>query len=292
MRKVEISDYEEAWKFSIDRVKIIQGDNKYRLYKSLQHQMMKEDASEYESERNDQLEIKINGQKLDTKINKIYLLNLFTNFDDELKLSARSILVEYLESHLKDVDYQDEFIMLNQSIDLINQGIFEDLCIESNDSKMMFALQPFTLKTLIKSSIAELYKNELHANDYDLTLNEKMILFFTVLNRISLKNQSRNYIVLVVIDELTSIIYEELISSSNANLQYVVFVNDLHCVVNYQDLYVVGKIKMDFSDEESIYENLVIEKGIAQDLEDSKRILSDYCNNPRKTTKFSCYLAE
>jgi len=117
MRKVEISDYEEAWKFSIDRVKIIQGDNKYRLYKSLQHQMMKEDASEYESERNDQLEIKINGQKLDTKINKIYLLNLFTNFDDELKLSARSILVEYLESHLKDVDYQDEFIMLNQSID-------------------------------------------------------------------------------------------------------------------------------------------------------------------------------
>jgi len=157
---------------------------------------------------------------------------------------------------------------------------------------MMFALQPFTLKTLIKSSIAELFKNELHANDYDLTLNEKMILFFTVLNRISLKNQSRNYIVLVVIDELTSIIYEELISSSNANLQYVVFVNDLHCVVNYQDLYVVGKIKMDFSDEESIYENLVIEKGIAQDLEDSKRILSDYCNNPRKTTKFSCYLAE
>ena len=156
MRKIEISDYEDTWSFSIERVKIVQGENKYRFFKALQHQLLKEDASEYESEQNQRNEMKINGQKYDTKTNKIFVLNPLSNFDEELKLTAKSLLVEYLDSQLKDVDYQDEFIMLNQSIEVINQELYDELSVESFETKLSFCLPSFTLKTLIKNTVAEI----------------------------------------------------------------------------------------------------------------------------------------
>lgn len=90
MRKIEIMDYEESWTFSIDRLKIIQGEKKYRLYRSLLHQLMKEETSEYESEINTKLEMRINGQEYDVKSNKIYQLGLFSNLDEEVKMSTKS----------------------------------------------------------------------------------------------------------------------------------------------------------------------------------------------------------
>lgn len=180
MRKIEITDYDDSWIFSIDRLKIIQGEKKYRLYRSLLHQLMKEEISEFESESNLQLEVRINGQKYDLKTNKIYQFGMFSNLDEEVKMSAKSLLVDYLDSQLKDVDYQDEFIMLNQSIEILNQELLDELNIESNDSKLVFRVPAFTLKTLIKNSVSEIYKNELHSNDYDFNIDEKFNVYFNI----------------------------------------------------------------------------------------------------------------
>ncbi len=292
MRKIEITDYDDSWVFSIDRLKIIQGEKKYRLYRSLLHQLMKEEVSEFESESKIQLEVKINGQKYDVKTNKIYQFSMFSNLDEEVKMSAKSLLVDYLDSQLKDVDYQDEFIMLNQSIEILNQELLDELSIESNDAKLCFRVPTFTLKSLIKSTVSEIYKNELHSNDYDFNVDDKFNVYFDIWNRIAEKNPSRNYIVLIVLDELIPTVYDKIKSLEINNLQFILFANRLHCNIDYQDVYMIGRMKIDFCDDESIFENLVIEKGFAQDLEDSKKILSDFCIYPRKTTKFSCYLAE
>lgn len=292
MRKIEITDYEESWSFSIDHLKIIQGEKKFRLYRSLFHQLMKEEMSEYESESNVRLDIKVNGQKYDVKTNKIYQFGIFSNLDEEIKMSAKSLLFDYLNSQLKEIDYQDEFIMLNQSIEIINQEVLDEMSLDVDDSKLAFKIPPFTLKTLIKSTVAEIYKNELHAIDYDFDLNEKFSIYFDIWNRIAVRNPSRNYIVLIVIDELTHIMYQNLKKLETSNLQFILFVDRLQCRVDYHDVYMTGKMKIDFSDEESVYGNLVIEEGFAQDLDDSKRILSDYCEYPRKTTKFTSFLAE
>lgn len=292
MRKIEITDYDDSWVFSIDRLKIIQGEKKYRLFRSLLHQLMKEEVSEFESESNLQLEIRINGQKYDVKTNKIYQFGMLSNFDEEVKMSAKSLLVDYLDSQLKDVDYQDEFIMLNQSIEILNQELLDELNIESNDSKLVFRVPAFTLKTLIKNTVSEIYKNELHSNDYDFGIDEKFNVYFGIWNRIAQKNPSRNYIVLVALDELIPNMYDKIKKLETTNLQFILFTDRLHCNVDYQDVYMIGKMKIDFCDDESVFENLVIEKGFAQDLEDSRKILSDYCVYPRKTTKFNSFLAE
>lgn len=202
------------------------------------------------------------------------------------------MLVDYLDSKLKDVDYQDEFIMLNQSIEILNQELLDEMSLESNDTKLVFRIPPFTLKTLIKNTVAETFKNNLHANDYDFSLKDKFDLYLNIWNRIAECNPSRNYIVLIVFEELSTYMYDEIKKSEQSNLQFILFIDRMNCTVDYQDVYMLGKMKIDFSDEESVFENLVIEKGFAQDLEDSRKILADYCAYPRKTTRFNSYLAE
>ena len=201
-------------------------------------------------------------------------------------------ILEYLDAQLKDVDYQDVFIMLNQSIELINQELLDEINVESNETRVAFSLQPFTLKSLIKNTIAEIYKNDLHACDFDLKLIEKIRLYLKTMVCIADKNQARHYFVLVVLDEMSPIIYDEIKGINKNNLQLIVFVNLINCIVEYQDIYMIGKLKMDFGDDESIYENLVIEKGIALDLPDSKRILVEYCKNPKGTSRFSSIFTE
>lgn len=284
-KEIIISDYGQSWCLYIDKIKIILGKDRYRFYRALKHQYLKEEKSEYEIELDSEMCIQINNQRFESKSNKLYVIDLNSNLDEELKLSSKSLFVEYLESKLKSIDYEDEFIMLNQSIDILNQSVLEEASISYNDTKIKFELPKFSFKTLIKNMSSIQLKNEIFSLDYDLKFDEKLELYLITISSIALENLSKNYILLLVVDKLPKSIYNKIKQILPNNLNIILFALNFEYDVEFKDIYIIDKFSLDLADDEGVYNHIVIEKGLEADLNSAYDRLVKICNPLNETKK-------
>lgn len=284
-KEIMLYDYNQNWCFSIDKIKIILGKERYRFFRALKHQFLKEEKSEYETSIDSELSIKVNNQRFDSKNYKLYLVDLNSNIDDEVKLSSKSMFTEFLESKLKAVDYEDEFIMLNQSIDILNQSTLEDISITFNDVKIIFELPKFSFKTLIKSLTSSQLKNDVFSLDYDLSLEEKLELYLNVIESIALENKTRHHTLVLVVDKLPKSIYNKIEQSLPDNLNIILFAHNFEYDVVYKDIFIIGNGSLDLSNDEDIYNHLVIDKGLAVDLDSVINTLIKMCSPLAETSK-------
>ena len=285
MKEIIIEDYNQKWCFSIEKIKIILGKDRYRFYRTLKHQLQKEDKSEYEIDVKPELLVKMNNQRIETKNQKMFIVDFDSNLDEEVKLSTKSLFIEYLESKLKMIDYDDEFIMLNQSIDVLNQSILEDVSIVSDEVKIIFELPKFSYKTLVKNIVSNQIKSNIYSFDFDLTLEEKLNLYLHVLKDLALENSLKNYMFVILLDHLPRKLYEKIYSQEINNLNIIVFAHSFDYDVKYQDIYLIGDKSIDLANDIDVYDHLVIEKGITVDLKSANDLLIKLCNPLNETSK-------
>lgn len=284
-KEIIISDYNQSWCLYIEKIKIILGKDRYRFYRALKHQYLKEEKSEFEIVSNSETHIKINNQRFDSKLYKLYIIDLNSNMDEEVKLSSKSLFIEYLESKLKCIDYEDEFIMLNQSIEILNQSILEEISILFNEAKIIFELPKYSFKTLIKNMSSAQLKNDVFSLDYDLTVEEKLELYLLIILSIAAENSGRNYILLLVLDKLPRSIYNKIKHVLPSNLNIILFAHNFEYDVDFKDIYIIDKFSLDLANEVDVYNHLVIDRGFEVDLDSVNNTLFKICNPLNETKK-------
>lgn len=275
MKLIQFEDNEEKWLFGIDKVKYVIGSNsnsKYRLYKMLQHLLNKEDQSDYENENNN-IKCLLNEQRLDLKVWKMYEYSNQSNLNDELKLSSKSLLVEYIESVFKEIDYEEMFIMLNESVKQFNFEFLNNCSLISESIELKLLLDEFTLKSLIKSMTPILLKEEMYANDFDLSNIEKIKLYIRIIDEIAHKNKNKEYLYIIQFEKVDHEFESMIHSIISDNLHILVFTNYISTKINYKDIYCVDRIKLDFAIEEELFQKLIIDCGTSYDIHDLHEML-------------------
>lgn len=102
-KEIMLYDYNQSWCFSIDKIKIILGKERYRFFRALKHQFLKEEKSEYETSIDSELSIKVNNQRFDSKNYKLYLVDLNSNVDDEVNYQVSQCLLNFLNQNSKQL---------------------------------------------------------------------------------------------------------------------------------------------------------------------------------------------
>lgn len=293
MNKITIQDYKDSWNINIDKFKVLYSKNqeeKYRIIRTLKHVIQKEEKSEYESTSSTPIDLIINEKKLDLKNLKMYIFTTESNFADDFKISSKSLISDYLESVLQNVEYTDEYQMLESSMKLFATELLSRFSIISKDNSLNFSMSTLSVKLIMKLIEIYLIKNEAYSLDFDFSLLEKLEFINELVKKISSIHIEQRILLIVLLDELDDKYYDLLSTHEIENLHILCFVNEVDCSVHMNDLFIIGKASLDFSDDEQLFEKMIIEQGLYNDLTELKFDISDKLRNKLETTKLINFL--
>lgn len=293
MNKITIQDYKDSWNINIDKFKVLYSKNqeeKYRIIRTLKHVIQKEEKSEYESTSSTPIDLIINEKKLDLKNLKMYMFTTESNFADDFKISSKSLISDYLETVLQNVEYTDEYQMLESSMKLFATELLSRFSIISKDNSLNFSMSTLSVKLIMKLIEIYLIKNEAYSLDFDFSLLEKLEFINELVKKISSIHIEQRILLIVLLDELDDKYYDLLSTHEIENLHILCFVNEVDCSINMNDLLIIGKSSIDFSDDEQLFEKLIIEQGLYNDLTELKIDISEKLRNKLETTKLINFL--
>lgn len=293
MNKITIQDYKDSWNINIDKFKVLYSKNqeeKYRIIRTLKHVIQKEEKSEYESTSSTPIDLIINEKKLDLKNLKMYMFTTESNFADDFKISSKSLISDYLETVLQNVEYTDEYQMLESSMKLFATELLSKFSIISKDNSLNFSMSTLSVKLIMKLIEIYLIKNDAYSLDFDFSLLEKLEFINELVKKISSIHIEQRILLIVLLDELDDKYYDLLSTHEIENLHILCFVNEVDCSINMNDLLIIGKSSIDFSDDEQLFEKLIIEQGLYNDLTELKIDISEKLRNKLETTKLINFL--
>lgn len=270
MELFRIKDYSNEWILEINHVKYIIGDNldsRYRLNRTIRHYLQKEEKSIYENECENQVLFEVNGKRVDPRIWKIYTISDGSDLDIDLKLGAKTITLDYLESKLMNIEYDENFIGVNQQLFAFNQEVMTRCDLSSNDVELTFGFEELTVRSLIKSLVPMLQKEEEQSKDYDLSIYEKISLYIQMIKAIAESNSDKEFLVILNCGLVSSRIIQTIDSLRLKNIRIIIFTNNFSTNIDFRDVYYLGNINLDFGNNQELYDKLVLNYGIAEDLE-------------------------
>lgn len=287
MNKLEIKDYESEWSINLGKVKIIINRNQehiYRLIRTLEHHFNKDNVSEYEESQKD-ISLKFNEKQINFKEFQLIEVNQNSNVDDELKVGVKSIVYRYLELKLENIEFTDEFNLLNQGFSIMTDEILKEFEVSELDTSINFKLPQLNKKTIIKLIDAYLIKEDCYALDFDLSLNEKIRLLIRLINQVTTLDKEKRYLVILRVNNLNEDIYKAINEVNSDFVNMIIIADQIECSVSVQDVFYVGSNKIDFSDDEDIFQNLVIDMGLFLDVDDAMSSLEIILKNRIETKK-------
>lgn len=108
MNKISIKFLNNNIEFSIDKYKFFLGKNyrfKHNLIRSLLRYFSKKVLSEYFENYNYKNFLRIDEKRIDTRGWKLFKIDSYFNLDDDLKMGTRSLMKNYFEVILQDIEY-------------------------------------------------------------------------------------------------------------------------------------------------------------------------------------------
>ena len=268
MKKVTIKNNNETWIFGVDRLKVIMDFNHsttYSMLKTIEFCMSKSSPSEYQEEN----QIKQFLEFDDCKIDKSYRLikvNLWDNFSDNIKLLSKTLMLEYLESCLLNVEIEDSFALLKSYLNQFSEEVLRGFAINFELACINFRINDLTSKMLLKFINAELLLDEISADDIDLSLEEKSMIFIKMIESIASKTSEKTYIVIFDHLLLNSRIICQM-RNSMTNLHFLVLANCSLAGVNLDEVFVSARANLDLGIEEDVYQKCVVEYGLEPDMQ-------------------------
>jgi hypothetical protein len=262
----------------MNKTKYIYGSNhvdKYDVLNQIRSQFYNLPTTEYGEETFASCVLLIDGKQLDLKRWKLLELNHLIDFHAETKLSSKSILYQYVESYLMDVEFKPLVTTINALLADLSSEIFENASELIEEICVLPKFVEMTSKQLIKLIEVEIIQNELRSSIHDLNYNDLAVLQFKIMAEIAKKNPTKNYLILV---DLPILPFEllNLLESHQINNLYAL-TNLYHSMpVEVKKVINIDKRVIDFADDIALYNEvlMLIECGIQ--FEDLNELLSDY----------------
>ncbi len=284
MNLLEISYNHIKYPIQLDQCKVLIGNNhplKYLLMKTLFHIIEKESFSDYEEEHNTSASVLFNEQKLEAKRWSCYLAHAWFDFNEDIKLGSKSLLTQYTESALREIEFEDSFNMLNQSIQALNDDFIQEKTSKQvGNYNLDISLKGINIKNLVKMLQARILLDDCEIIDNDLDYFSKIKFQFILVNSIAKKNMEKNFLVVVEVSSLNEETYDYLTKEIAKNMYILILTDDLRCKVDYHNIAIIGKEFIDLNDECALFEKMIVEYGIENDTDALISKLNELFSNP------------
>lgn len=265
MNKLVFKKGNIQFSFNINHIKYCVGLNyqsKYELKKIIFEYFHNTKITEYSENNTGKALISIDNLEINKKNSLFYYVHHQYSLQDDLKLSTKSLISKYLEILLSQIDYNDTI----QSINILLESFALEL--DSQIITSQFITQ--TPKSLLKLLMPFYMINDEHANEFDLSYDDIIILQLQMIKYIS--NDITKYVFcLIEIPELTHSIYEYIQSLDQCLV--IVILTSSTVLIELKDIYYMSNINIDCDNDEQIYE-IFVSKGICT-LKEAKEKLNN-----------------
>ncbi|MDY0277157.1 MAG: hypothetical protein RBQ97_03635 [Acholeplasma sp.] len=291
MDKLSIKTLNENISFGINKIKLFLGRNyikKLEIVNQIKKTFDKVEDSEYILEAKKSTSLKINDTEINLRKWKLIEINSSYGLNNDLKLGSKSLVLMYLESLFRDIEYNEIIstlrILESDLIGEMNDILKEDL----GTTSVTLEFEDITIKRIMKQVTARICHDSLSMNQYDLLYDDIMVFQLRLLKQICLINKDFSYLTLIEIPFLTDKIAEELrnIQSNNVKLIVVTSETKNENISEINEVLFFNKKITDLQSDESIYNDIIlnVEKNIS--LADMKVIISDFFKNIEQTNDF------
>ena len=276
MNNLEIRSESMILKMNLEKQKILIGSNyqkKYEITRALCSFIRKESLSEFTQENNLEITVNFDGSRLDARRWGIFLINPWLDFDEELKMGSKSIVIKFLEACLSDIESDDNFQCLRTTISMISNETLRSISdIFDEELLLSFSIDDFSYKSLLKLIASNLLKEGYSARDYNLNFDEKISLYITMIELIARKNQGSNYMIVIDSHDYTRKL-KKSIEKLPENCKSIIISASILCPVNYNDVLVVGKKDLDLGNENDLFINICLDSADVVDMDQTKNEL-------------------
>ena len=246
-RKITIKNLNDSIDIIIDKVKFVCGndyESRDKIKKVLVNRFNKLSESEY-SEDIHKSEVLLDDEPI--VINDYLFFCIDSNYDliSDTKLGTKSLSLEYVNALLDDIEYTEEY----QTINNLLVGLFDDR-LEEVDYYIKPNLECIiTKKLLVKLIELSFLNDDSIINNYDLTLEERIMIQLNMVKQISLKSK-KNILLFIECPIISKAIKDTLENMNTTSI--VVF--DKIIKDSYDDILILDDIRIDTSNENELYE--------------------------------------
>ena len=247
MRKITIKNLNDKIDIIVDKFKYVCGNDyeaKDKIKKVLINKFNKMAQSEY-AEDNYSTEVLLDDEPIN--INDYMFFCIDSSFDlvQDIKLGTKSLSLEYINALFDGIEYTEEYQTINNLlIDFLDDRIEEsDYIIKSSIECIL------TKKLLIKLIELNFLNDDNVINNYDLSLEERIMVQLNMIKEISSKTNKK---VLILLD---SPIVSKTIKEALTNINAIIIVLFEKIEQDkYNDLLILDKIRIDTLDDNAIFE--------------------------------------
>ena len=272
---------EQTVTFGIERCKYLVGKNhalRYDLYRTLNQCFSKTKNSEYAIRENSSRKLTINDKTVDLKHHSFHLVTAYFDLAEAMKLKSDSLILKYIQSKLKNIEYAEEFNTL--------KILFEDfatyLDAMTNDFDgfdLNVDLKELTVKSLLKLIDVGFMKDEEVINVHDLSYEETVMHQFRMIVEVAKTIPDKTFIVYCDIPELTESIWE-LLGSLPDNTR-VIMNTDPPKHYDVADILLLGHDSVDCADEYHVHESLTMNLEHCNTNADTIQLIRQYLSGQR-----------
>ncbi len=273
-RKITIKNLNDKIDIIVDKVKLICGDDfesRDKIKKVLINKFNKIGISDFAEDKY-KSEVLFDDEPIN--INDFIFFCVDANYDliQDTKLGSKSLALEYVNALFDDIEYLDEYQTINNLlVNLLEERIENsEYYIKSNIECML------TKKLLVKLIELSFLNDDATINNYDLTLEERIMVQLNMIKQISLKTK-KNVLILIECPIVSKTIIDKLKEFDVLSL--VIF--DKIVEDAYDDILILDKVRIDVSDENALYELCFNDKTAYYTIEEMKNKMIDNYVKPR-----------
>jgi hypothetical protein len=278
MQKLSVYIGDETYHIALGRVKFILGDSMkyFSLINSIRKSFDHIENSDYAEELDQKTKVLINDSEVDTKKWRFYEINQIFDCEYELSLGSKSWMNRYIEEILSEIDYHEIIPTINS----LYQDL-EDIIKEHMDQLMSFDLVPklneINAKMILKNLRYELSKDEVSASSYDLNYNDLILWKLNMAYYLAKRKPLVHHLVLVNIPIITDEIMSFLKNTNfDTNLSFLILEYQEKYPGSLEQVYYLKHESIDFADEVSIYNSILIDYPKKLSMDEFKEIAHAY----------------
>lgn len=248
MNLLTIKNGTNKWNLQMNHVKYIISDSStnYTLLQAIRLFTSK-DKSENRTENNISTKMFINEKEIELKNNMFIEISEMYSLNEDKKLTAKSLMLKYLEIKLQNQDYFDTI----STIDILLNSLSEEV---NDESMLKIMFNGANYKQLIKM-LSPYYEDELQKDEFDLTRDELILFQLDLVEYISNHNSKYdNIFIFGKLDNLSDKILQKINKIENVKL--MIFTNYYNNLMNVQNTSLLQDKIIDLADMEQIYYDL------------------------------------
>lgn len=292
MLKMIIKTGNDHVSFPLNNVTYFYGYNyplKYEVIRVIRKHFNKVNQSEYDYDMQKTSNILIDSAELDLRIWNYFEIDTSFNLEEQFKLRSKSFMLEYLESTLTNIEYEDSMSTINLLFEELNEIITEKINLGNIGISFDAKVKELTLKNLLKLIELKVIKEELTANGYNLSYTEHILIQILIAKSIAEINKLKKYLVLIDLPYYDEAIIKELIKVPE-NIYFIVVTENNSVKAKREEVIYFGKEITPLYDDVELYNKIMLEYGVITTMEELEQTIKDFLNN--KDNKITSLLKE